>query len=430
MVIDTLTVVFLVLLILDLVLAAVRASMMNARLPLLLNLRDQHPDLADQAVDILERPRLRTSLHAAMVLAHLALAGSLLAILNQANLIVISSGGSILILVAVGTIALVGEYFIQGVAIRKAEDWALHLAPFGRVVDVLLTPISALLLAVARSSPGLHPNLLSQVTEDDLKTWVAVGQAQGGLEKEERQMIYSIFQFRDTLVREIMVPRMDVQALEITTPLPEAVEALHHSGHSRVPIYEESIDNVIGLLYAKDLLSVRDIDRPLADLRDMLRPTHFIPETKRVDELLTEMQLSRIHMAVVVDEYGGVAGLVTLEDIMEEIVGEIQDEYDQAEELVYQQVGPDEYTFLGRIDLDDFNEIMGSHLTKDSADTLAGYIFGQIGRIPAGGETVQADGVELTVELVSSRRIRKVRARRIQPTKTEEEIEEEANADQ
>jgi CBS domain containing-hemolysin-like protein len=249
------------------------------------------------------------------------------------------------------------------------------------------------------------------------------------LEKEERQMIYSIFQFRDTLVREIMIPRIDVQALENTTTIPEAVDALSRTGHSRAPVFEETIDNVTGLLYAKDLLKVRSEDQPIALHPELLRPTHYVPETKRVDELMAEMQNSRIHMAIVVDEYGGVAGLVTLEDIMEEIVGEIQDEYDQAEEMSYQKVGPDEYVFLGRIDLDDFNEVMVSHLTKDSADTLAGYIYGKIGRIPAGGEQLHADGVELTVEQVSGRRIRKVRARRL-PEKSETEIEEQANADQ
>ena len=143
----------------------------------------------------------------------------------------------------------------------------------------------------------------------------------------------------------------------------------------------------------------------------MLRPAYFVPEAKKVDELLTELQTRRIHMAVVVDEYGGMAGLVTLEDIMEEIVGEIQDEYDQAEEMLYQKVGPEEYIFQGRIDLDDFNEITGSHLTKESADTLGGFIYGQMGRIPAGGESIEADGQVLTVELVSGRRIRKVRSR-------------------
>jgi CBS domain containing-hemolysin-like protein len=254
------------------------------------------------------------------------------------------------------------------------------------------------------------------MTEDDLRIWVEEDQSNGSLEKGERKMIYSIFQFGETLAREIMVPRIDVVALDIDTPLEEAVQALSKSGHSRLPVYEETIDNIIGLLYAKDLLALRrSKDSPLRAMKDMLRPAYFVPEAKKVDELLAEMQSNRIHMAVVVDEYGGVAGLVTLEDIMEEIIGEVQDEYDQAEEMLYQQVTPDEYVFQGRIDLGDFNEIMGSNLSKETADTLAGFIYGEIGRVPAGGETVAVDGLNLTVEQVTGRRIRKVRACRSQP---------------
>jgi putative hemolysin len=221
-----------------------------------------------------------------------------------------------------------------------------------------------------------------------------------------------------------MVPRIDVYALESEKTLGEAIQTFSQSGHSRVPVYEETIDNIIGLLYAKDLLNVkRDENELLGSLRDLLRPAYYVPEAKKVDELLTEMQSRRTHMAIVVDEYGGVAGLVTLEDIMEEIIGEIQDEYDQAEEMMYQEVGPGEYVFQGRIDLDDFNEIMDCHLTKEAADTLGGYIYSEIGRVPAGGESVQADGVLLTVELVTGRRIRKVRARKVQTD--EEEMEKE-----
>ncbi|HEX7433564.1 MAG TPA: hemolysin family protein, partial [Anaerolineaceae bacterium] len=205
----------------------------------------------------------------------------------------------------------------------------------------------------------------------------------------------------------------------------DAVETLARSGHSRVPVYEETIDNVVGMLYAKDLLRSRRVENAPGGLRDLLRPAYFVPEAKKVDELLTEMQSRRVHLAVVVDEYGGVAGLVALEDIVEEIVGEIRDEYDQSEELLYQQITPDEYVFQGKIDLDDFNEVMGSHLTKEVADTLGGFIYGQIGRIPAIGEKIEIEeqGLKLTVDQVIGRRIRKVRALRIQPTQ-EKELEE------
>ena len=229
---------------------------------------------------------------------------------------------------------------------------------------------------------------MSPVTEDELKSWVEEGQPEGSLEQGERRMIYSIFHFGDTLAREIMVPRIDILALDVSTPLEEAILALNNSGHSRVPVFEETIDNVIGLLYAKDLLRVRLEGQNLSSLRSLLRPAYFVPEAKKVDELLREMQARSVHMALVVDEYGGIAGLVTLEDIVEEIVGEIRDEYDQSEEhAVRTGRMTDEYLFHGRIDLDDFNSGDGIHLTKDVADTLGGFIYSQIGRVPVGGET-------------------------------------------
>jgi CBS domain containing-hemolysin-like protein len=207
-----------------------------------------------------------------------------------------------------------------------------------------------------------------------------------------------------------MIPRIDLLALDADTSLEEAILALNKSGHSRVPVYEESIDNVIGLLYAKDLLRAHIEGQNIQSLRNLLRPAYFVPEAKKVDELLREMQARSIHMALVVDEYGGIAGLVTLEDIVEEIVGEIRDEYDAGEEQLYEKVSDNEYIFHGRIDLDDFNSVMNTDLPKDAADTLGGYIYSQIGRVPTGGEQVEAGNLVLTVEMVSGRRIRRVRA--------------------
>ncbi len=175
-------------------------------------------------------------------------------------------------------------------------------------------------------------------------------------------MIHSIFELSETLAREIMVPRIDVLALDVHTPSDEAVDALLSSHFSRMPVYQDSVDNILGLLYAKDLLRVWREGNQTVSLHTLLRPAHFVPEAKKINELLEEMQIRRVHMAIIVDEYGGVAGLVTLEDIVEEILGEIQDEYDQGEELPYQPLGDGEYLFQGRIDLDDFNEVMSSNL--------------------------------------------------------------------
>jgi CBS domain containing-hemolysin-like protein len=178
-------------------------------------------------------------------------------------------------------------------------------------------------------------------------------------------------------------------------------------------VYEDDIDNIIGLLYAKDLLHVMQDGHNKDSIRELLRPAYFVPDTKKADALLTEMQSQRIHMAIVVDEYGGVAGLVTLEDIIEEIIGEIQDEYDLSEEELVQQAGPDDYVFLGRIDLDDFNEIMNSNIPKVESDTLAGYLYDHFGRVPHDGESFETDGLILTIEQVIGRRIRRVRAERV-----------------
>jgi len=256
---------------------------------------------------------------------------------------------------------------------------------------------------------------------------VEVGESAGGLEKGERQMIYSIFHFGDTLCREIMVPRIDILALEADSGVTESIQALTLSGHSRVPVYDDTIDNVVGLLYAKDLLRTQLDETPPESIRPFLRPAYFVPESKKVDELLREMQARSIHMAIVVDEYGGMAGLVTMEDIVEEIVGEIRDEYDQGEEYLYQRVSDDEFLLNGRIGLDDFNEILGTDLVTELADTLGGYIYGTIGRVPTGGEHMRVEDWDLMVEQVSGRRIRKVRAHR-QPLLVKEDNSNEPNS--
>jgi CBS domain containing-hemolysin-like protein len=257
---------------------------------------------------------------------------------------------------------------------------------------------------------GTEGTVTVMVTEDELKNLVGAGQQEGIFPKGEGRMIYSIIHLADTLAREIMVPRIDMLALEVNTPLPEAADLFLQSGHSRVPVFEESIDNTLGLLYAKDLLRVWREGNQIDSLRALLRPAYFVPEAKKIDELLAEMQSQSIHMAIVVDEYGGVAGLVTLEDIVEEIIGEIRDEYDQAEEAPYQALKNGEFIFQGRVDLDAFNEVMGSHISKDEADTIGGLIYSRLGRVPTVGEEVLDDGLRLTVENVSGLRIRKVRA--------------------
>jgi putative hemolysin len=409
------------LLVLDLIFVAVRGSLLNARMPALMDLGDDFPDQVQAAMEMLDKPRMRTSLRLGVVLVHLLL-GALVAWLSMLIFPNLKTAAHLGLVAAAALLLLVIEHLLEGALLPKAERWALRFTATARVVDIIFSPLSSILVRLL-GSPAMLEQRLSPVTEYELRNWVDKGEGEGSLEKGERQMIYSIFHFGDTLCREIMIPRIDMLALEINTPLEDAIQALSQSGHSRVPIYEETVDNIIGLLYAKDLLKVQQGSQSLSTIRNLLRPPYFVPEAKKVDELLDEMQARRIHMAVVVDEYGGVAGLVTLEDIVEEIVGEIRDEYDQGEEQLYTEVSPGEYIFNARIDLDEFNELMGSHITKDIADTLGGLIYGLVGQVPVGGETVEVDGLTLKVENVLGRRIRSVRAKH---NPTAEEIESEA----
>lgn len=390
-----------------------RAAFTQTNHARLLILREQMEAKVNLAVSLLYNlPRLKASLNLTLLLARFFSLGIVLLYLKSlpaANLWWVFP-----VVLAISALLLFWfEWVVESRVNRSPEMWAVKLAPYARILVALMRPL-LLPLSISGEEQTL-PEGLASVTEDELKTLVDAGQEEGVFEKGERQMIFSVIQLRDTLAREIMVPRIDMLALDVSTPLADAVDALLQSGHSRVPVFEETVDNTLGLLYAKDLLRVWRMGGQLDSLRDLLRPAYFVPEAKKVDELLTELQAQRIHMAIVVDEYGGVAGLVTLEDIVEEIVGEILDEYDQAEEAPYQVLKTGEYVFLGRVDLDDFNEIMSSHLPAEEADTIGGFMYSRIGRVPEVGEKVQENSLLLTVEQVSGRRIRKVRAQWLLP---------------
>lgn len=400
-----------VVLALNLLFASTRAAMTHVRLPQLIELREQRPAAVERCLRLLEKPSLRVALRFSVVVTHFLLGGLILAILSPWVMAQGMLGWLFLILVVAALIGLMLEFLVERLVLSRLEHSALALTSVAVFLNFLLRPFTWLLLLVVGPAADVQRQL-NAVTEDELKSWVEDVDGESSLEKGERKMIYDIFQFSDRLCREIMVPRIDMVAMDVSASLPEAIQMVTRYGHSRIPVYEETIDNILGLLYAKDLLRSLGSEKPLG-VRELLRPAYFIPEAKKVDELLREMQAQRIHMALVVDEYGGLAGMVTLEDIVEEIVGEIRDEFDQSEELLYQIGGPDEVVFHGRIDLDDFNEVLGTHLVKDVADSLGGYIYGQIGRVPLGGEQMQVEDWTLTVEQVSGQRIRKVRAQRM-----------------
>jgi len=418
-------VLLILLLAVDLLITATRTGILNARYSRLAALSEELGRKVDQALELIKRrTNLRDSLRLALTLLRFLIAGLVLALVIPFDPVFmpVQILGGLLLLIALAIWLF--EFFVERRILRDPESWALRLAPFARIISLIMRPI--LVLPARLSDFGTEPKQLVTITEDELRSFVDASQKQGVLEKDERQMIFSIFEFGDTLVREIMVPRMDIFALDVETTIDKVGDKLIESGYSRVPVYKESIDNIIGILYAKDLLKVWRTPERAKSLQELLRPASFVPESKKLDDLLAEMQGGRIHIAIVVDEYGGVAGLVTLEDIMEEIVGEIQDEYDHGEELSYQKTESGDLIFHGRINLSDFNEVMGTDLQSEDADTLGGYLFGQLGRVPKVGEILEEDGLLLTVEQIVGRRIRRVRAQKLEASKPTKEPESHA----
>lgn len=319
-------------------------------------------------------------------------------------------------------------FILENLALRAPVTWALRLAPLAAVIELLLSPLIWLVLRLGRKIA--HSPLGRQyplVTEEEIMTLVNAGEEGGVIQDDEKRMIYSILQLSGTLAREVMVPRIDVLAFEDGTPLQEATQTLLQTGYSRAPVFNGTIDNIVGLVYVKDLLAAWFEGIGDQVVAELAREAYFVPEAKKVDELLTEMQAKRVQMAIVVDEYGGTAGLVTFEDIVEEIVGEVRDEYDVAEELPFQKIQDDEYVFSGGIDLDDVNQLVGADLPKDTSETLGGFIYSHLGRVPMPGELVEAGGLQIVVEQVVGRRIRKVRATLQEPADEEVEAINDAN---
>ncbi len=244
------------------------------------------------------------------------------------------------------------------------------------------------------------------LSKDELKTLIEISEEHGALEEDEREMIHSIFEFSQTTVREIMVPRIDMVCVEINSSLDELIRVIKEKGHTRIPIYDGKIDNIVGIIHAKELLPfVNNNSKKEKKLADLVREPHFVPDTKRIDELLSELQQAKQHMAIVVDEYGGTAGLITLEDVIEEIVGEIQDEFDQ-ENPLFVKLSDNAYRVNAKIDLDELNEELGMKLPVDkNYESLGGLIYEQIGAVPRRKQEVKYGPYRFIVEKVQRNRI-------------------------
>ncbi len=301
-------------------------------------------------------------------------------------------------------------------AVQNPLRWARAFVNPVRGAAWLLRPVvwslNVITNGLVRLLPGQMRHRGPFVTEEELRLLVTVGEEEGVLEEEETEMIHSIFEFADTTVREVMIPRIDMVTLESDASVDEAVDLELQGGFSRIPVYEGTIDNIIGVLYTKDMLKQLREGHNSLPIRDLVRPGYFVPETKKLDDLLREIRQRRTHMAIIVDEYGSVAGLVTIEDLVEEIVGDIQDEYDREENL-YEQVTQYEYVFDAKISIDEFNELMDTDLENEGYETLGGFLYAQLDKIPVSGDTITFKDLTFTVLTTRGRRITKVKVERV-----------------
>jgi len=280
----------------------------------------------------------------------------------------------------------------------------------------LMAPLVWMLTLVTNATTrllGVREVDEDRLTSEEIRILVERGGEQGVIEAEEEQMIGAVLELGQRRVHEVMVPRIDIAALAADAPLDELVDTIVREGHSRIPVYEETIDNVIGILYAKDLLPyLKGVDHP-PPTRTLLRTPLFVPESMSIDDLLHSLQRRKVHIAIVLDEYGGTAGLVTIEDLIEEIVGEIQDEYD-VEEPMIETLSEDQARIDGRASVDDLVEHFDISLNgsdREEYDTVGGLVYHHIGGVPKVGDTVDVDGtVTLTVESTDGRRVGKVMA--------------------
>jgi putative hemolysin len=308
------------------------------------------------------------------------------------------------------------ELVPKTLALANTERFAIALSLPIEFLARALGPLIKVLTGITRAIAGLFgANVTNeaQITAEELRLIVERGGEQGVLEAEEEQMINSIIELGERRLHEVMIPRIAIVSLPADTSLDDAIDKVVDEGHSRIPVYEESIDEVVGILYAKDLLPIlKSGTGPRPTLRSLLRSPVFVPESMTIDDLLHEFQRRKVHIAIVLDEYGGTAGLLTIEDLLEEIVGEIQDEYDTEEPMVV-KISDDEARVDGRADVDDLAELFDTELgleDEDEYDTVGGLIYHRIGGVPSPGDVIDVDGLQLTVETTDGRRVGKVLA--------------------
>ena len=312
-------------------------------------------------------------------------------------------------------VTALGESLPKALATRAPERLLFRWHAFIRTFTLLFTPVVWITVRLARvlaRSAGAEPVLTSRAahSEEEIMMLVEGSAEEGVLEEEEKEMIHSIFEFTETVARQVMVPRIDICSAEGDMPVQALVEQVLESGHSRFPVYEGTLDNIIGVVHVKDLLPHMGGEGRSRPVRELVREAYFVPEGKKIDELLQEFRTHKNQMAIVVDEFGGTAGLVTVEDVLEEIVGEIEDEYDVAEQPGVEDEPSGEGSLVdGRMTLADVNELLELRLPHEEHDTIGGFVFSLFGRPPRPGERVAHHDTEFVAEAMDGLRIQRVR---------------------
>jgi CBS domain containing-hemolysin-like protein len=326
-----------------------------------------------------------------------------------------SSIGMLLLFVAV--FILLFEHVLPLLIVRRNPEKALELLlpPFDFAAR-FLHPLTGTLVRLIvesrreREVPSVG-NGNDEASGEAAHALLEAGEEQGLIERDEQRLLRSIVDFGDTLVREVMTPRPDIVAIPADATLDELRELFRDQEYSRIPVYQENLDNILGIVFVKDLVLLTEADGGHRSIASLVRPAVFVPETKRVPELLKEFQRKQVQMAIVVDEYGGTAGLVTLEDLLEEIVGEIRDEYDVETEPIVDE-GNGSWVFSAKASIDEVRDRLGVEIEPEGFETVGGYVLTRIGRVPAVGETFELDGLQVEVLEAERRRIHKVRFRR------------------
>jgi CBS domain containing-hemolysin-like protein len=341
-------------------------------------------------------------------------------------------GGVGVTLISIGFTLL---YFVLVEAMSKtfgvlhSDRAALAVAPLVWFLGRLLAAPTRALIGIANVLlPGRGLKQGPFVSEADLRSMAEIGQEEGSIEREETELIHSIFEFGDTIAREVMVPRPDIVAIESNKTLRDVQEVVLEHGYSRIPVFTEDLDDVLGMVFAKDVLKALHQGKQDMPLREIVREAHFVPESKRAADLLREMQKEKFHIALVTDEYGSVSGLVTLEDLLEELVGEISDEYD-VEEPELELVAEGVYRVDGKVGIDEVNEVLDVELPDEEWDTVGGLMLGLMGSIPEEGEGVDFQDLRFTAEKVNGRRIVKILITRREPEPEVQPDDTEARAE-